>query len=556
MLRLFSPMKLELQHWKGDLFGGLTTGIVALPLALAFGVSSGLEGGAAAGLYGAIILGFFAAIFGGTKPQVSGPTGPMTVVAGGFVASSEHPEYLFSAVVLGGVIQILFGVFKLGHYIRYVPRPVISGFLTGIGIIIFLLQMQPLMGSESVPGPLQAVAGLPAALANLNPASLGLGLLTVAIIYLLPRVSKAVPAALMALLVATVISETMSLQVNKIGDISVGLPSLRFILPTPGALPSILVLALTLAILGSLDTLLGSVVVDRITSTRHDSDKELVGQGIGNTMSGLFGGLPGAGATMRTLLNIRVGGRTGLSGVIHSCLLTGILLGLSKYAALIPLPVLAGILVTVGLGIIDYEALRMLPRSPRSDQVVLVLVLALTVFLDLITAVQMGFLLATLLFLQKLSDRELPVAGDLSSSVLEEPPAARELASAVQIIPVDGPVFFGTCEAFADAFEGQAPQLKALILRMTRVPVIDLSGAFALQEFVQRMNAHGVVVMFSGLPPEPQQVLRDLGVIPNTIPEDTVTATLAEAVEALNHKLGTDETNRLIPQPYLHKVGG
>lgn len=557
-LKLFAPMKFEPKALRGDVFGGLTTGVVALPLALAFGVSSGLEGGAQAGLYGAIILGFIAAIFAGTKPQVSGPTGPMTVVAAAFVATAQEPRHLFWAVVLGGILQIVFGLVGFGHYIRYVPRPVISGFMTGIGVIIFCLQFQPLVGHKSRPGPVKALMDLPEALASINPQALGLGLFVVALIYLIPRISKSIPAALVALLIGTAISELWRFDVPKIGALPSGLPSLALSLPSANAFMPILMAGISLAILGSLDSLLGSVVVDQVTNTRHNSDKELVGQGMGNIMSGIFGGLPGAGATMRTLLNIRVGGTTGLSGVIHSTLLTAILLGLSKYASLIPLSVLAGILVTVGIGIIDYNGLRLLPKAPRADQSVLILVLLLTVFVDLITAVQMGFLLATLLFLKNLSDRELTRSGSLAPMVVaEEGSEAMRVAENVQVIQAEGAIFFGTSEAFTEAFEdSDTSELRAIIIRMPRVPVIDQTGALALAEFVERMAKRNVVVVISGLPEAPLKVLRDLGIVPKIISEDSVHGTLAEAVIGLNAKLGAEGDATLIPQAYLPKVGG
>lgn len=551
-------MKFEPKALKGDIFGGLTIGVVALPLALAFGVSSGLEGGAQAGLYSAIIMGFMAAIFGGTKPQVSGPTGPMTVVAAAFVATADNPMHIFWAVLLGGILQIAFGVAGLGQYIRYVPQPVISGFMTGIGVIIFCLQLQPVLGHPSQPQPIKAMLELPEALASINYQALGLALFVVAMIYLIPRISKNIPAALVALLLGTLISEFGKFDVPKIGPLPSGLPSFSLTIPTIDAFMPIMMAAISLAVLGALDSLLGSVVVDQITNTRHDSDKELVGQGMGNVMSGMFGGLPGAGATMRTLLNIRVGGTTGLSGVIHSTLLTGVLLGLSKYASLIPLPVLAGILVTVGFGIIDYRGLKLLPKAPRADQIVLVLVLGLTVFVDLITAVQMGFLLATMLFLKNLSDRELTRSGSLASMVIaEEGSEAATIAENVQVIQADGAIFFGTSEAFSVAFsETESPGLLAIIIRMPRVPVIDQTGAFALAEFVERMARRDVVVILSGLPEVPLKVLRDLEIIPTVIHEDTVFPTLAEAVVGLNAKLGLEGEQVLVPQPYLPKVGG
>ncbi len=556
MLRLLAPMKFERNHLRGDLFGGLTTGIVALPLALAFGVASGLPGGAQAGLYTAIIMGYLAAIFGGTKPQVSGPTGPMTVVAAGFVATVSEPRFFFAAVMLGGFTQIAFGLAKLGHYIRYVPRSVISGFMTGIGVIIVLIQIQPMLGHPNQPGPVVALAKASEAFSDINGEAFFLGLGTILAIYIIPRISKVLPAPLVALLLATTVSEFMHLEVLKIGALPSGLPQFSLIIPSADSLPHVLLAGLTLAILGSLDTLLGSVVVDQITNTRHDSDKELVGQGLGNAFAGVFGGLPGAGATMRTLLNIRSGGRTGLSGVVHSTLLVAILLGLGTYASLIPLSVLAGILVTVGFGIMDYEGLRLLRKSPTADRIVLLTVLGLTVFVDLIAAVQMGFLVATLLFFKNLSSRELTRSGTLVPMVLSEPPEALALAEHIQVIQAEGPIVFGTSEAFLDALEEQGPEMRAIILRMTRVPLIDQTGAYALQEFVGRMAKRGTLVVLSGLPETAAQVLRDLGMIPRTIPETSLFDTVVAAVEGLNIQLNTTPEERLQPRSFLPKIGG
>lgn len=556
LIQLFLPNKISLENLKGDFFGGLTTGVVAIPLALAFGVASGLPEGAQAGLYSAIILGFVAALFAGTAPQVSGPTGPMTVVAAGFIATSPNPEFIFAAVVLGGLFQIAFGILGLGHYIRYVPQSVITGFMTGIGVIIFTIQIQPIFGLKSVSGPVQAISGLPEAIRGMNVEALLLGAATIALIYLVPFITKAIPATLIALLLTTLATEYFDLNVMKIGTLPSGLPSLSFFLPDAQSLPHVLLAAITLAILGSLDSLLGSVVVDNVTNTKHNSDKELVGQGMGNALSGLFGGLPGAGATMRTLLNIRTGGKTALSGMIHSILLAGVLLGLSRYASLIPLPVLAGILVTVGIGIVDFKALKMLPRTPRTDRIVFILVLALTVLVDLITAVQMGFLVGCILFMKNLSDKELTRSGSLESMVVDEGDAVR-LAEQVRVIQAEGPIFFGTSESFTNAMQDDLHNTRAIIIRMSKVPLIDQTGAFALKDFVVNLKKeHNITVVLSGLPEEPLQTLYNLQVIPDHIPENTVYPTLADAVNGLNDLLVTQPSETLRPQSYLHKVGG
>lgn len=556
LLELFRPNPINTANLRGDIFGGLTTGVVAIPLALAFGVATGMAEGAQAGLYSAILLGFVAALFGGTPQQVSGPTGPMTVVATAFLATGAQPAHLFLAVVLGGLLQILFGLMGFGNYVRYVPRSVVSGFMSGIGVIILLLQLQPMLGDKAAPGPLKALAGFTDSLARLNPTALLLGLSTIALIYLVPRITKAVPSTLIALVLMTVVAQVLGLAVPTIGDLPSGLPQLQLMMPSADALSHILLAALTLAILGSLDSLLGSVVVDNVTGTKHHSNKELVGQGMGNMVSGAFGGLPGAGATMRTLLNIKSGGKTALSGVIHSLLLLGVLLGLSRYASQIPLAVLAGILVTVGISIIDYQGLRLLKQSPKSDRVVLLLVLGLTVFVDLITAVQMGFLVACLLFLKNLSDRELTHSGSLAPMVEAQTPEAKALAERVRVIQAEGPVFFGTSEAFILSLEDDLTDVRALIIRMPRVPLIDQTGAYTLQEFVRKMEDKGITVMLSGLPAEPQQVLRKLDIIPTTIPESSVQPSLAEAVVALSERIANRPSEALLPKHYLHKVGG
>jgi len=556
LLELFRPNPINTANLRGDIFGGLTTGVVAIPLALAFGVATGMAEGAQAGLYSAILLGFVAALFGGTVQQVSGPTGPMTVVATAFLATGAQPAHLFLAVVLGGLLQIVFGLMGFGNYVRYVPRSVVSGFMSGIGVIILLLQLQPILGDKAAPGPLKALAGFTDSLARLNPTALLLGLSTIALIYLVPRITKAVPSTLIALILMTAVAQVFGLTVPTIGDLPSGLPQLQLMMPSADALSHILLAALTLAILGSLDSLLGSVVVDNVTGTKHHSNKELVGQGMGNMVSGAFGGLPGAGATMRTLLNIKSGGKTALSGVIHSLLLLGVLLGLSRFASQIPLSVLAGILVTVGISIIDYQGLRLLRQSPKSDRVVLLLVLTLTVFVDLITAVQMGFLVACLLFLKNLSDRELTQSGSLAPMVEAQTPEAKALAERVRVIQAEGPVFFGTSEAFILSLEDDLTDVRALIIRMPRVPLIDQTGAYTLQEFVRKMEEKGITVMLSGLPAEPQKVLRKLNIIPTTIPEASVQPSLAEAVVALSERIAASPSEALLPKHYLHKVGG
>ncbi len=397
----------------GDIFGGITAAVVALPLALAFGVQSGM--GAIAGLYGAIALGIFAALLGGTKTQISGPTGPMTVVATTVIAAQiAHFGSLEQAMgpiivtfVLAGLFQVLMGIGKIGQYIKYMPYPVISGFMTGIGVIIIILQIFPFFGLTSPKSIVEILTSLSAIGGSINMQAVFLAVGTIATIYLFPRVTKAIPSTLVALLAFTVIAILLEFNVPVIGQIPEGLPQIHF-----GALVSmqwhdpmlIIMASLTLAALGAIDSLLTSVVADNMTKTQHNSNKELIGQGIGNAAAGMIGGLPGAGATMRTVVNINSGGNSQLSGAIHGVVLLVVLLGAGTYAALIPIPVLAGILVTVGIGIIDYKSIKDIRFIPRADALIMIMVLLLTVLVDLLQAVAAGMVMGSLWVVKTMGD--------------------------------------------------------------------------------------------------------------------------------------------------------
>lgn len=534
----------KLSFTKGDFFGGLTAGIVALPLALAFGVQSGM--GAAAGLYGAIFLGFFAAIFGGTPSQISGPTGPMTVVSaatvGIFVSATGDLAAALPAIVicfvLAGLFQVLMGVLKIGSLIRYIPYPVISGFMSGIGVIIILLQLFPAIGQASPKTTIDVVKEIGPALGNINPWALAYAGLTIGIIYLFPRVTKAVPSTLVSLVLVTVLAVILDKGVPVIGDIPKGFPDLQIagIFSIDAKLyPLILETSITLAALGAIDSLLTSVVADNVTRTRHNSNRELLGQGIGNAVGGLFGGLPGAGATMRTLVNIRSGGRNRISGVIHSLVLLTILLGAGKYAALIPKPVLAGILITVGIGILDYKGFRDTLKVPRPDAAIMIIVLLVTVFLDLLIAVGIGMLMASLLFMKKMGDlmEERSHSAPLDSSAPEMswvdeylPP---ELKKKVYVKHLDGPLFFGSAAGFQSLMQ-KLPDVNCVIIRMEKVPFIDQSGLYALEETILALEQRGIQVLLTGLQPQPKARMNSIRLIPELISKENIFPTFAESV--------------------------
>ena len=484
-------IKLDTSHLRGDIYGGLTAGVVALPLALAMGVASGL--GPIAGLYGAIFVGFFAALFGGTEPQISGPTGPMTVVCAGLAASiSAHPDLMgntgliFTAIMMAGLFQVALGLFRLGEYIRLVPYPVISGFMSGIGGIIIILQISPMLGHSAPAGTVDALFYTPTALLDINFVALIIGAMTLLIAYKWPgKLGKFIPGPLAALIIGTLVSLFVG-GAPILGDIPSGLPQIH--LPEFSTISFFIVAeaAFVLALLGSIDSLLTSLVSDNMTRSRHDSNKELIGQGIGNAVAGLFGGAPGAGATMRTVVNIRTGGRTRISGMIHALVLLGVVLGLGTYASYIPNTVLAGILIKVGLDIIDWNYIKNAHRGPRWDLALMLIVVGLTIFVDLITAVAAGVVLASIAFVKQVAKDQMERlqqthmirhnASDREIEILDI------LGDKVNIFDFAGPMSFG---AAADLGHHARSQLEggalAIILDFSRVPFLDVSAALAIE---------------------------------------------------------------------------
>ena len=501
-------VKINLSNLRGDFTGGLTAGIVALPLALALGVASGL--GPMAGLYGAIAVGFFAALFGGTPAQISGPTGPMVVVLAGLFASlSGDASLIFTAVILAGIFQIVFGVLGIGQYIRLVPYPVISGFMSGIGAIIIILQIGRLLGHEPPGGTIGALTYLPTALADIDFATLALGLGTLVIAYKWPpQLGKYVPGALAALIIGTLVS--LALSVPILGDIPTGLPSLH--LPVFDQSKALLILeaAFILAVLGAIDSLLTSLVADNMTRTRHDSNKELIGQGIGNTFAGLIGGIAGAGATMRTVVNIRSGGKYNISGMVHALVLLAIVLGLSPLAAQIPHAVLAGILVKVGLDIIDWSYLKRAHKGPRWDFGLMIMVLALTVFVDLITAVGVGVVFAALAYVKQIAQLQIEELKKIPESLNDpkENELLESLKDKVSIFSFGGPLSFGAAADLGHHVrERVKPGSKVTILDFSRVPLMDVSAAMAVDTVTSDALAAGRQLVICGANAEVNKVL-------------------------------------------------
>ncbi len=539
---------LSTKNLSGDIFGGMTAAVVALPLALAFGVQSGM--GAIAGLYGAIALGFFAALFGGTSTQISGPTGPMTVVSSAIIAgeiaiygSVENAiPTIVATFVLAGIFLIIMGIAKIGQYIRYIPYPVVSGFMSGIGFIIIFMQIFPFFGMKSPSTIIDIFTNISDIIDGVNLEAVLLAISTIAIIYLFPKITKIVPSALVALIVLSIVAYLMKMDVAIIGDIPKGIPDVHIdtLLGMDWHHPMNLVIpALTLAALGAIDSLLTSVVADNMTKTQHNPNKELIGQGIGNVAAGIIGGLPGAGATMRTVVNIKAGGKTRLSGMIHSIVLLIILFGAGAYAKLIPIPVLAGILITVGIGIIDYKGLKHIVRVPRSDAIVMIIVLVLTVFVDLLQAVAVGLVLASLLFMKHMGD--IAEANAFSSmlddyykmhSKEDEQVIPEDLKGQVYIQHFDGPIFFGFTAHFKKMMQ-ELPDVRIVIFMMDNVPSIDQTGMYAIEEAVLELQKKGITVFFTGIKEQPLDMLKNIRLIPNLVPEDYIFESCSDALKAL-----------------------
>ena len=504
---------------RGDIYGGLTAAVVALPLALAFGVASGA--GALAGLYGAILVGFFAAVFGGTPAQVSGPTGPMTVVMALIITHfAQNPMLAFTVVILGGCFQILFGLLKFGRYINLVPYPVISGFMSGIGCIIIILQLAPLVGQVVPPGVMVTkLSALPQLLLHPETNAMLLGLITLAIVYLTPKkITMVFPSPLIALIIGTVASILWLKNIPVIGEIPTGIPVPHIPAFAVDEIPFIIRYALVLAFLGSIDSLLTSLIADSITRTHHDSDKELIGQGIGNMASGLFGGIPGAGATMRTVINVRAGGLTPVAGALHAVVLLFIVMGFGDMVEFIPHAVLAGILLKVGTDIIDWRYLRRMHRAPKAGIIIMLTTLVLTVVVDLITAVAIGMVMASLLFVKRMADAQMRTmklvfdpthVDDLNP---EEADILERARGRIVMFHLEGPMSFGSSRDIARTLLSSKDQ-EVLIIDLSDVPFIDSSASIALEEVIQDARADKDYVILCGLRQQVKEVLTKIGVI-------------------------------------------
>lgn len=540
-------------HLRGDIFGGVTAAIVALPLALAFGVSSKV--GAIAGLYGAVCVGFFAALFGGTPAQVSGPTGPMTVVMTSIVLLflNKYPEtglaMAFTVVMLGGLFQILMGILRLGKYITLMPYTVISGFMSGIGAIIILLQIGPLLGHESPSGIINSILAIPGFFTAINPVALGLGALTLFIVFAAPsKLNRILPAPLIALVGVTLLSVLFFPieSVPRIGDIPSGLPQLHLPHFAWNNLKEMLSYGVMLGTLGALDSLLTSLVADNITRTQHDSDRELIGQGIGNMVSGLCGGLPGAGATMRTVINVQSGGKTSLSGMVHAVVLATIVLKAGPLTEPIPHAVLAGILIKVGIDIIDWSFLKRAHRLSMKGAGLMYLVLCLTIFVDLITAVAVGVFVANLLTIKNLTEVQVKQMKAITRATDEDwlSPEEHDLLAMARgrilMFSLSGPMSFGAAKTITQRLS-IVEDYEVLILDLTAVPRIGITALLAIETMLKDALEKQRQILLVGATGQVARRIQQLE-ISNQIP---ASHRLQQRVAALRYALAMIEPARI-----------
>ena len=592
-------MKKLFANLKGDAFGGITAGIVALPLALAFGVSSGL--GPSAGLYGAIFLGFLAALFGGTPTQISGPTAPMTAVSMILIAGilqthdgniEKALPIILTVFVLAGLFQILIGSIGLGKYIKYIPYPVVSGFMTAIGVIIIITNILPILGyyvendqeriqkfkpqaeeliienilkeeaeegllvledfretirraekiqeeeimneaiilaNKETSGVIGAIRSLPRALRSINYMEVILALLTIFIIYGFKKITTKIPSTLVALVVVSGGAMIGGLDYRPIEEIPSGFPMFKLSIFTEFNLAEVspfVFTAITLAFLGAIDSLLTSVVADNMTKTSHKPNKELIGQGIGNSIAGLFGGLPGAGATIRTVVNINAGGKSKLSGMIAGLFLLVILLAVGPLASKIPAAVLAGILMTVGIGVMDYKGIKAIPSMPTAEVVVMIVVLLLSTFWNLVYAVGIGLIIASLVFMKKMGDSTADKSDvktlKSEKSWADESEFPEEMKEKVFIKHIKGPIFFGST-SFIQVLAKQIPATAThVIIRMDRVPYIDQTGLYVLEDVLLELEKNDIHVLIVDIQNQPLYLMKSIDIVPDLIPEEHI----------------------------------
>lgn len=498
---------------KGDFFGGLTAAIVALPLALAFAIASGVP--PQYGLYTAIVAGFLASLFGGSPVQITGPTGAMTVVLIGIVSKFGYDKVLIAGV-MAGIMMVGMGMMRLGKLITYIPFPLTTGFTNGIAVIIFAGQIDNFLGLPKTmhSGEENFFIRVWESISHIQEANHMAVLITALVIItmvIVPRYIKTIPGSLIGLIIATSTSWFFDLDIKKIGEIPKTLPMPHGIDVSWVLIRELIRPAIAIAALGAIESLLSAVVADGMTlGEKHDSNKELVGQGIANIATPFFGGIPATGAIARTAVNVRNGGKTKLSGMLHSIFLLIVMFFLADPAAHIPLAALAGILMMTSVRMFEVENTEAVLHSPRADIFVMFLTFFVTVAFDLVLAVEVGLMAAGILFVKRMS--ELGMMQESIETVLPMPDSAMKVCPHVFVYRLDAPLFFGAADSFVNTIK-KHDSIKVLILRLRRVTAMDATGAMALRSIVEHMHRIGGHLLIAGLQPQPREVLENMGIL-------------------------------------------
>ena len=527
-------MNYDFHTLRGDVFGGLTATVVALPFALAFGVASGL--GAAAGLYGAIAVGFFASVFGGTRSLISGPTGPMAVAMA--VIVTTHATNLTEAltvVVMGGLLQVLLGLLRIGRFVAYTPYVVISGFMSGIGIIIMLIQSLPFLGAPAAPGGPMGIGALPEAVGNVNSSAFAIAAVTLAVGVLWPRrLTRFLPAPLMALMVGTLLGVVWLSDVPVIGPVPTGLPSFQLALPSASFLARALEPALILALLGSIDSLLTSLVADSLTGMRHDPNRELVGQGYRQHGCGTVRGLTWCwGYHGHCDQHTRRRAHFPVSGALCAVLLLALVMGLGRYVEPIPHAVLAGILMKVGWDIIDWRLLARVHRIQRTHLLVMLATLSLTVFVDLVTAVGIGLIAAGMANAQELEGLELDSVVSvplLDQTFFSAPDAAEEdpFSARVGLVAIRGRLTVASSNKLVGVISADIKDHEVVIFDFSEAAYLDDSAAMVIEQLMDVATGEQTEVIIMGLSGSVENTLQTLAIL-QRVPPEHVVETLDEA---------------------------
>ncbi|MDT8322549.1 MAG: sulfate permease [Bacteroidota bacterium] len=535
-----------------DLTAGVIVAIVALPLAIAFAIASGVK--PEQGLYTAIIAGAAISVLGGSRVQISGPTGAFIVVIYAVVQQYGY-EGLAVTTLMAGAMLIAMGLLRMGTLLKFIPYPLTVGFTSGIALIIFSSQVKDLLGLETGAVPADFIAKwtlFASAITTVHLSAVVISAASILIILLWPKVTRRVPGSLVAIIVATMVVQLLELPVDTIGSRFGAVPST---FPAPHfpalsweAVRELFSPALTIALLGAIESLLSAVVADGMTGTRHRSNMELIGQGVGNMLSPLFGGIPATGAIARTATNIRNGGKTPVSGIVHAVVLLLIMLFFGHWAALIPMPALAAILVVVAYNMSEWRTFRKLLRYPKSDVIVLIATFVLTVLIDLTVAIEVGIVLSALLLMKRMSDTtEMQIIthgiaeGEVEEDVSDDYHiASRDVPDDVAVFEVQGSLFFGAVEQFKETLSELRSHPRVFILRTRNVRAIDATGLHAIEDLVTRLREEGVHFLVSGVHAQPMVAMREAGLI-TLIGEENLCGNIDEALrkaaenDALTH---------------------